>query len=465
MRKSDQVPKNEMKVRVPKGAKLTRFLLGPTGRVLLVGFAVCIVLGVGAFTFFYAKYARRIDQKLRTGPFANTAKIFAAAQSFSVGDAASPAAIAAELRRSGYTDSDHNTVGYYQIHPTSIEVFPGADSYFEQEAGVIRFAGGKISQIVSLRDNTARGQYQLEPQLITNVSGPSREKRRMVKFADIPKVMVDALTSAEDKRFFQHSGFDPIRIVKAVWVDLRERRKEQGASTLSQQLARMFFLDTDKRWTRKLAEGIITLELEQRLSKEEIFEDYANQIYLGSRGTFRIHGFGEAAEAFLGKDLSQITVPEAAELASLPRSPAYYDPFRHPENLRERRNTVLGLMRQNGFVSDRDYAIAVDSPLTVVKGFAQSIEAPYFADMVDDEIQSRFQDADLQSNAFRIYTSSARPAKPSASAWPKSMPRSSASAASTARRLPMRKSPSSPSIRTPAKSKPSSEAAITASAS
>jgi penicillin-binding protein 1B len=404
MRKSDQVPKKEMKVRVPKGARLTRFLLGPTGRVLLVALAVCTVLGVGAFTFFYARYGRLIDQKLRAGPFANTAKIFAAAETLSVGDASTPAAIAAELRRSGYTDSDHNTVGYYQIHPNYIEVFPGADSYFEQEAGVIRFAGGHISQIVSLRDNTARGQYQLEPQLITNVSGPSREKRRMVKFADIPKVMVDALTSAEDKRFFQHSGFDPIRIVKAVWIDLRERRKEQGASTLSQQLARMFFLDTDKRWTRKIAEGIITLELEQRLSKEEIFEDYANQIYLGSRGTFRIHGFGEAAEAFLGKDLSQITVPEAAELASLPRSPAYYDPFRHPDNLRERRNTVLGLMRGNGFISDRDYALAVDSQLTVVKGSAQSIEAPYFADMVDDEIQGRFQDADLQSNAFRIYT-------------------------------------------------------------
>jgi penicillin-binding protein 1B len=398
-----------MKFRVAKGARLTRFFLGPVGRILLVAFALCTVLAVGAFTYYYAHYARLIDQKLRVGPFANTAKIFAAAETVSVGDVSSPADIASELRRGGYTDSNHNPVGYYQIHPRSIEIFPGVDSYFEQEAGVISFAGGKISQIVSLRDNTARVQYQLEPQLITNVSGPSREKRRIVKFADIPRVMVDALTSAEDKRFFQHSGFDPIRIVKAAYVDLKEGRKEQGASTLSQQLARMFWLDTgldspDKRWGRKLAEVVITLELEQRLSKEQIFEDYANQIYLGSRGTFRIHGFGEAAEAFLGKDLSQITVPEAAELASLPRWPAYFDPFRHPDHLRDRRNVVLGLMRQNGFINDRDYAIAVDSPLTVAKGAAQSAEAPYFVDMIDDEMQSKFQDADLQSNAFRIYT-------------------------------------------------------------
>src|ERR1035438_5525880 len=181
MRKLNQVPRKEMKVRVPRGARLTRFFLGPVGRVLLIGFAACTVLGVGAFTYYYAKYSRLIDQKLRAGPFANTAKIFAAAESVSVGDVATPADIASELRRSGYTDSTHNTVGYYQLHPNSIEIFPGVDSYFEQEAGVLKFAGGKISQIVSLRDNTLRGQYQLEPQLITNVSGPSREKRRIVK--------------------------------------------------------------------------------------------------------------------------------------------------------------------------------------------------------------------------------------------------------------------------------------------
>ena len=409
VRKLNRVPKKEMRVRVPQGARLTRFLLGPAGRALLIGCAVAVVLGAGAFTYVYAKYARLIDQKLRAGPFANTAKIFAAPLTVSVGDAATPDSIADQLRQGGYTDSSRNPVGYYQLQPHAIEIYPGGDSYFDQEAGVIKFAGGKISQIVSLRDNTSRGQYQLEPELITNVSGPSREKRRIVKFADIPRVMVDALTSAEDKRFFQHSGFDPVRIVKAAYVDVKEGRKEQGASTLTQQLARMFWLDTgldapNKSWSRKLAEVVITLELEQRLSKEQIFEDYCNQIYLGSRGTFRIHGFGEAAESFLGKDLGQVTLPEAAELASLPRWPAYFDPFRHPDHLRERRNVVLGLMRANGYISDRDYALAVDSQLTVAKGMAQSVEAPYFVDMVDDEMQSKFQDADLQSNAFRIYT-------------------------------------------------------------
>ena len=196
-------------------------------------------------------------------------------------------------------------MGYYQLHPNSIEIFPQTDSYFDQEPGVIRFADGKISQIVSLQDNTPRNQYQLEPQLIQAISGPAREKRRMVKFHDIPKVLVEAVTSIEDKRFFQHAGFDPIRIMKAVYVDVKEGRKDQGASTLSMQTARMFLLDQDKNWKRKVAEVIITLQLEQKLSKEEIFEYYANQVDLGWRGTFHIVGFGTGVGSLPGQGPQQ----------------------------------------------------------------------------------------------------------------------------------------------------------------
>jgi len=411
MRELDVVPrtqqkpqKKEMRLRIPRSSWLARWILGPVGRFLLIGLALMVILTLGFFTFFYARYSRLIDEKLRAGVFANTAKIYAAPQSVAVGDVVTPADIANELRRSGYNELASNAVGYFRVHPTFIEVFPGPESYFDEEAAVIRFTGTRISQIVSLRDNTPRNQYQLEPQLVTALFGPNREKRRMVRFHDIPRILVDALTSAEDKRFFQHNGFDPFGIVRALYVDVKEGRKDQGASTLSMQLARMFWLDQDKRWTRKLAEMIITLQLEQKLSKEEIFEDYCNQIYLGWRGSFRIRGFGAAADAFLGKDLSQISLPEAAELAGLPRWPAYFDPYRHPDHLRDRRNVVLGLMRQNGYITDRDYALAVETPLTVAKGTTQSAEAPYFVDMVNDEMQTRFQDSDLQSNGFRIYT-------------------------------------------------------------
>jgi penicillin-binding protein 1B len=404
MRQLRKVPKKEMKVRIPRAVGLARFFLSPVGRWIVIGLSVVFIVALGVFIHFYSTYAQLMDQKLRLGVFANTAKIFAAPQSVAVGDELGPEDIAADLRRSGYGESRSNPDGYYRLHPNAIEVFPGPDSYFDQEAGLIKFAGGRISSIISLQDNTSRNEYRLEPQLITALSGPNREKRRMVKFADIPRVLVDAVTSAEDKHFFQHSGFDPSRIIKAAYVDLKQGRKEQGASTLSQQLARMLWLDQDKRWKRKLAEMMITLELEQRLSKEEIFEDYANDIYLGSRGSFRIHGFGEASEAFLGKDLGQITLSEAAELAGMIQNPAHFDPYRHPDRVKERRNLVLAMMRQNGYVNDRDYALALDAPVVVPKGAAQAQEAPYFVDMVNDTVQAKFLDADLQNNAFRLYT-------------------------------------------------------------
>jgi penicillin-binding protein 1B len=367
---------------------------------------LCLILaaGIGAFAYFYSKYAQMFDEKLRAGLFANSARIYAAPESVAVGDTDAPSDIAAQLRRSGYTETRSNPIGYYEIQPNAIEIFPGPDSYFDQEAGVIRFSGGRISAIVSLQDNTTRPQYQLEPQLITNLSGPSREKRRFVKFRDIPPVLVQAVTSAEDKRFFQHSGFDPMRILKAAYTDVRDHRNAQGASTLTMQLARMFWLDQGKRYGRKLAEMILTLQLEQRFSKEQIFEDYANEVDLGYRGTFNIRGFGQASEVYLGKDLSQITLPEAAELAGMIQRPGIFDPYRHPDRTKERRNLVLRLMRENGFITDRDYAVATEAPVPVPKGAQQSLEAPYFVDLVNDSLQNTFQDSDFSNSGMRVYT-------------------------------------------------------------
>jgi len=221
MRELGVVPKKEMKVRVPKGAGLTRFFLGPIGRILVTCSALFVIAALATFTFFYTRYSKLVDEKLKAGPFANTAKIFAAPRAIAVGDPMTAAQVADELRRSGYTESRGNAVGWFQLRSDALEIFPGPDSYFDQEAALIRFANGHISQVTSLQDNTVRSQYQLEPQLITNLSDRNREKRRIVKFRDIPKVMVDAVLAAEDKRFFQHVGLDPIRLAKAVYVDLK----------------------------------------------------------------------------------------------------------------------------------------------------------------------------------------------------------------------------------------------------
>ena len=363
---------------------------------LLAAFGVLAVL----LCAVYLKFARRIDQRLAAGPFSDSINIYSAPRTLEVGDALTAPELVEALRRSGYTTARGNGVGWYNVRPGAVEIFPGRDSYLGGEPGVIEFSGGRISRIVSLSDNTARGEFQIEPQLLANVS-QNREKRRLVHFADIPQVLVHAVISAEDKHFFHHTGFDLLRICKAAYVDMKEGRKEQGASTLSMQLARGLWLDPDKSWKRKAEELVITIHLEHRLTKQQIFEDYSNEVYLGRRGTFSIHGFGEGARAFFGKDISQLTLPQAALLAGLVQRPSYLNPFRYPDRARERRDIVLGMMRENGYISDDDYRAALAVPVTVTPEPAKGA-APYFLDFVNDEMQARL--GDQQGSARYIYT-------------------------------------------------------------
>jgi len=390
-------------LKIKPRAKAVHFLLSPPGKILLVLILLGLTLGTVGFTYYYVKYSRLIDQKLRTGPFADTSKIYAASKVISLGDKLTPADLVDLLRRAGYGEASSNRVGWYHLRQDAVEIIPGPDAV-EPEAGVVKFVGAKISGIVATQDHTARTQFQLEPELITNLSDRNREKRRIVHFNDIPKVLVQAIISAEDKRFFQHSGFDPLRVMKAAYDDVREGRKKEGASTLSMQLAREFWLDQKKNWGRKAAEVMITLELEQKLSKKEIFEYYSNQISLGQRGTFSIHGFGQAAQAYFGKDIRQINIHEAATLAGIIQRPSYYNPYRRPDQTKERRNVILSLMRQNGYITDRQYAVESEAPLGVVSGGLESTDAPYFVDLVNDELSRTFQDRDFQASSYRVYT-------------------------------------------------------------
>ena len=172
-------------------------------------------------------------------------------------------------------------MGWYHLRPDAIEINPGPDAY-DPEGATIKVDSGKVTQIISLRDHTERTRFMLEPELITNLFDRNREKRRMVKFDEIPQVMVNAVLSAEDKNFFHHNGFDPVGIVRAAYVDVKERRASAGRIDSDQQLARTLWLGPERSWRRKIPETLITLHLEQKLTKQQIFEYYANSIYLGN---------------------------------------------------------------------------------------------------------------------------------------------------------------------------------------
>ncbi len=357
------------------------------GRILLyssLGAFATLLLVFGAF---YVHDAQIINERLAAGTFAGTVDIYTAPRIVAVGDPLTPAELIAYLRRRGYTTSYRNTAGWYEIRHDAIAVFPGDAGFAAGEPGVLHFAKGRISRIVSLADNTGRQRFSLDPQLIANLS-PNREKRRLVRYSDVPPVLVDAVVSAEDKHFFHHSGFDGFRALKAAWVDLKTGRKEQGASTLTMQLARSIWLDPEKHFSRKLHEALITIHLEFRLNKRQIFEDYANQVYLGHTGTFSIRGFGAAARAYFGKDISQLDIPEAALLAGMIQRPSYFNPYRYPERARERRGVVLALMRDNGYLTAKQYEEADAAPLRLAPPRAdESTAMQYFIDVMNEQLQ------------------------------------------------------------------------------
>src|ERR1039458_4224549 len=228
----------------------------------LIGMGIFFgLVGAIVFTYFYVYFSRIIDARLNRPIFANTSRIYASPTPVFVGESMRPGEIAGLLRRAGYTETKSNKVGWYQMVPGGIEIFPGPDSYFQAEAGLIKVDGGKVERIVSLGDNTDRQRYDLEPEVITNLYDRAREKRRLVRYEDIPPYMVNAVLAIEDRHFFEHSGVDFLRVGKAAFDDLRGHRIKgatvQGASTLSMQLAGLFFLNrNEKTWKRKLSETI-----------------------------------------------------------------------------------------------------------------------------------------------------------------------------------------------------------------
>ncbi|HEY3456336.1 MAG TPA: transglycosylase domain-containing protein, partial [Bryobacteraceae bacterium] len=244
-----------MPVRIKVSKPIRRRRGGPSksaARISKIAFFVLAAAPIAAFIvicFTYAKYAALADQKLKEGPFPDVSMLFAAPQIIGIGDPGSRLELANRLRESGYgEDARSNRIGWYHLRPDAIEVFPGDRSYTTAEPGVLHFEDGKLASIIALSDNSPRTEFTLEPQILTALYDKNREKRRLVQYDDIPAVLVNAVISIEDKRFFQHSGFDPIRIAKALWVDLRQQRKDQGASTLTQQLAKNIWLSNRKTW-------------------------------------------------------------------------------------------------------------------------------------------------------------------------------------------------------------------------
>jgi penicillin-binding protein 1B len=366
-----------------------------------------LVVATSVFAYYYVQFGKLINQRLTGQVYQNTSRVFSGPGHIYTGETMRSGDLATYLLRAGYQEGEVNGApGEFQVKGSTIDIRPSRDSYFQGGNALrVSFSGGTISRILQLSDNTPRVAADIEPELITNLFDSSREKRRVVRFDDLPKDMVDAVLAAEDKRFFEHGGLDIVRVFGAALADLRRGQKAQGASTIDMQVARSFFFTTKREWTRKVKEILMAVEINQRYSKQQIFELYANEVYLGNRGSFAIRGFGEAAEAYFGKDVRELNLGEEAFIAGIIRAPNRYSSAeRHLDRAEESRDRVLAQMVEDSYVTQEQADATKKLKLKFVNGGVNTGSAPYFVDMVKDHLLEKFSETDLETQSYRIYT-------------------------------------------------------------
>jgi len=395
-----------VKVKIPQTHRFN-----VTGKkVLIVAGIVCfavLMAGTAVVAYYWSKVGQIVDERLKHPLFTQTAKIYAAPPQVRPGQKLKPGEVEHELEEAGYSvdgEGAASPMGTYAVNARAITIRPGPQSYHAQDGATISFSEDAVSEITG-DSGQPLAAYELEPLLVTGLSDQNHAKRRMVTYDELPPYLVPAVTSIEDRHFFQHSGVDYGRVFGALLTDMRSRRYSQGFSTLTMQLAKDFFLSPEKRLKRKFLQVLLAFQLEHRFNKQQIFQMYANEVPLGQRGSFSVDGFGEAAQAYFGKDVRQLDLAECALLAGVIQSPSRLNPFRHPDRALERRNVVLDAMVETGAITKIQAEEAKAAPLKLDPGAFDAGEAPYFVDLVRDQLIQRLGDNDYNEQGLRIYTS------------------------------------------------------------
>jgi len=412
-----------------RGARVVRYEEPPEGfwrrwRRRLVRPAVLVPVGlltalvIAVLGYYYYVFSQRIDRLLKGEVFTRNAGIYAAPRQVKAGEPLSAEDLIERLKRVGYVERSQQadgSRGRYELEGSTVEIEPGKDASVDgrEQFPHVRVQFGKggrtVSAITDLGAGNAKVQSAwIEPELISTVSGPQRERRRVISFQDLPPHLVKAIVTTEDRGFFNHYGVNFRGILRALVrrydMDPNSPIARQGGSSITQQLVKNLFLTPEYSPRRKIAEAYMAVILETRLSKEQIFALYCNEAYLGQRAGFSIKGFGEASEAYFNKDVTALSLPEAALLAALIRSPNRYNPYRHPEVALARRNQVLQDMVATGAVTEVEGARAMATELKVAptKGRIDS-EAPYFVDYAQQQLSDLVADTSAAAS-LRIYT-------------------------------------------------------------
>lgn len=374
-----------------KATRLKNSAVKPVGRVRLrrlvrwsIAILAVVFISLGlVLVQTYRSYARIVDARLAHGYLISRAGIYAAPRTLRVGQKYSVASLSQALRSAGYAESDAVSEvwnGSFSVNQTSIVVRPTAGSF--PAAVRVDLEDDRIANLTG--DDVSLQSFTLAPESLTNDAFTKTGTRSQLAFTEIPQVLVQAITSIEDRRFFDHPGLDIFGVARAMLRNAGDERIGQGGSTITQQLVKNTYLTPERTLRRKFAEAMLSFTIERRLSKQDIFALYCNEIFLGQRDAIAVRGVDQAARIYFGKELKDLTLPEAATIAGMIQSPARYSPIRQNESARSRRNTVLGTMVRDGFITLDQAGAAAREPLTVTDfDPARETVAPYFIDYVN----------------------------------------------------------------------------------
>ncbi|MEJ7848530.1 MAG: PBP1A family penicillin-binding protein [Pyrinomonadaceae bacterium] len=381
------------------------------------------VLVLGSFltlTYFWFEFSDRIDRRLLSGEvFTPSAGIYSAPKTLRTGEKITMPELISYLKSAAYIEKNNradSSRSRYSIEDGRLIIEPGITGILDRTKAfhslAISFSkdGKSVSNISDTDGDTEAVNASLEPKQLSTIAAEGDGRRKTVKFNDLPPQLVKAITVTEDRAFFEHYGVNFRGIARALWKRYENVEdsplSNQGGSSITQQLVKNLLLTNDPTLKRKVTEAYMSLIVETRLTKEEIFTLYANQIYLGQQSGVSIYGVGEASNVYFGKDVSQLTLAEAAFLAGIIRSPNRYNPYKNLEKVAERRNQVLDSMLEVGEIAQQQHAAARSAALELnpVSTRKDLQGMPYFSQYAIEELPKIVSDPEALQH-LRVYTS------------------------------------------------------------
>lgn len=375
------------------------------GIALLV--MVVFVAFIGFVGYTYAVITKKFDSSRR---WDLPSRIYSDATPIVPGIRYTRALLEPKLNHAGYHEvkSAVENPGEYRYTGDDLEIylnnFEYPDMEFHAMAVRIETDGGTVRAVRRVTDGVKLRGVRIEPELITSIYDNQMEDRVPVSLDAVPKVLVDAIIATEDKRFYSHEGISIIGILRAIKDDIVSKSLKAGGSTLTQQLVKNLYLTPERTFRRKAQEALMALLIEARYDKNMILETYLNEIYLGQNGSVQIAGVEQASQVYFGKRVTYLTLPEAATLAGMIRSPNVLSPLKYPERAKARRDIVLSLMRDQKKITPAEYEAAKASALSVTRFPKTSRSAPFFVDLVLKQLRETYPETQLKTDGLRIFT-------------------------------------------------------------